>query len=341
MSLKTGQVITKGPGSWTEVPITDIAIARVETLAKQEGQPLLQDSNLLVEWRPSQPFDDDDEYDDDYEPSVADSEDDVDLEVDDPVGEELSNLDAETNNHEATDQDFPQEGQLAIESDTSDLTQTQLESVMDGTTHSDKLMIGEDDALPVEEEGVNTKGNEGAAHTEEEGAGQVEEEGAIGNTGEEAPSTGNNEEITQRGGYNLRPNRSREYSHRFDPQVFNVTNLHVPHTPREPINMTQKVFGFVFTQMTARAGIKKHGQAARDALTAEFAQLDYKGAYKPVQPTDLTETQRQSALQVINLIKEKRDERLKGRSVADGRPQQAFYTKDETSSPTAALSPYS
>ena len=41
MSLKTGQVLTKGPGSWTEVPITDIAIARVEALAKQEGQPLI------------------------------------------------------------------------------------------------------------------------------------------------------------------------------------------------------------------------------------------------------------------------------------------------------------
>ena len=50
MSLKTGQVLTKGPGSWMEVPITDIAIAHVEALAKQEGQPLIQDSNLLVEW---------------------------------------------------------------------------------------------------------------------------------------------------------------------------------------------------------------------------------------------------------------------------------------------------
>ena len=61
MSLKTGQVMTKGPGCWTEVPVTDIAIARVEALAKQEGQSLLQDSNLLVEWRPNQPFDEDDE----------------------------------------------------------------------------------------------------------------------------------------------------------------------------------------------------------------------------------------------------------------------------------------
>ena len=72
-----------------------------------------------------------------------------------------------------------------------------------------------------------------------------------------------------------------------------------------------------------------------DALTAEFAQLDYKGAYKPIHATNLTETQQNSALQIINLIKEKRIGQLKGRSVADGRPQRVFYMKDETSSPTA------
>ena len=36
------------------------------------------------------------------------------------------------------------------------------------------------------------------------------------------------------------------------------------------------------------------------------------------------------------MIKEKRNGRLKGRSVADGCPQRELYTKDETSSPTAA-----
>ena len=96
----------------------------------------------------------------------------------------------------------------------------------------------------------------------------------------------------------------------------------------------QQVFGFVFTQMSARAGIKKHGQAARDALTAEFAQLDYKGAYEPIQAVNLTKMQQNNALRIINLIEEKRNGRLKGRSVADGRPQHMLYTKDETSSPT-------
>ena len=70
--------------------------------------------------------------------------------------------------------------------------------------------------------------------------------------------------------------------------------------------------------MTARAGIKKHGQAARDALTADFAQLDFKGAYEPIHAMILTETQQNSALQIINLIKEKRNGWLKGRSIAGG-----------------------
>ena len=334
MSLKTGQVITKGPGSWTEVPVTDIAIARVEALAKQERQPLLQDSNLLVEWRPNQPFDDDDEYDDDYEPSVVGSEDDVDLEVDDPIDEELADIADDTGNHETTNQGFSQGGQLTTEPVTGDLTQTQLEGAGIGVTHDGELDIGEDNAVHVEEEGANTKEDDGAAHMEEEGASQVEEEGAIDNTGEEESDTRDDEETAQWSGYNLRSNRSREYSYRFDTQVYDVTNLHVSHTPRKPVNVTQKVFGFVFTQMTARAGIKKHGQAARDALTAEFTQLDYKGAYEPVHTMDLTESQQKGALRIINLIKEKRDRRLKRRSVADGWPQRVFYTKEETSSPT-------
>ena len=296
MSLKTGQVITKGPGSWTEVPITDIAIAHVEALAKQEGQPLLQDSNLLVEWRPNQPFDNDDEYDNDYEPLVVNSEDDVDLEVDDPIDEELVDVNDNTNNHKTVSQGLSQGDQSAIDPVPGDPTQTQLDSVGVGVIHDGELNIGEDDAAHVEEEGADTEEEEGAAHMEEEGVGRVEEEETINNTDDGEAGIGNNEEAAQWSGYNLRSNRSREYSHRFDPQVYDVTNLHVSHTPREPVTTTQNVFGFVFTQMTARAGIKTHGQAARDVLTAEFAQLDYKGAYEPVHATDLTETQQKGAL---------------------------------------------
>ena len=36
-------------------------------------------------------------------------------------------------------------------------------------------------------------------------------------------------------------------------------------------------------------------------------------------------------------LKEKRDRRIKGRGCADGRPQQAYTKKIDTSSPTASL----
>ena len=232
---------------------------------KQEGQPLLKDSNLLVEWRKNQPFDDDDEYDDNYEPSVVDSEDDVDLEVDGPIDEELADIDDDTDNHETINQGLPQGDQLAIEPVTRDLTQTQLEGVGVGAIHDGGLNIGEDDAVHVEEEEADTEEDEGVAHMEEEGAGQVEEEGAIDNTDEEESDTRNNEETAQWSGYNLRSNRSREYSHRFDSQVYDVTNLHVSHTPRKLVTTTQNVFVFMFTQMTTCAGIKKHGQASPGA----------------------------------------------------------------------------
>ncbi|KAI2490511.1 Reverse transcriptase (RNA-dependent DNA polymerase) [Fragilaria crotonensis] len=50
---------------WTALPMTDTAIARVEALAKLEDQPLIQETGLVVEWRPDHPVPDD-EYDRDY-----------------------------------------------------------------------------------------------------------------------------------------------------------------------------------------------------------------------------------------------------------------------------------
>ena len=332
MSLKTGQVLVKGPGSWTEVPITDVAIARVEALARQEGQPLIQDSNLLVEWRPNQPFDKDDEYDEDYEPSNGADEDDIELEIDDVS--EGGDSESDTN------QDLPVPGLLAAGPVPGPVPPLPVEDA-GPHGHEDEASIEGGGAEPV------TTEEAGAAHTEEEGAEEegaegVEEGGADHVEHEDAGpdmSGGNNGteesgETAHGGRYNLRPHRDRTYSHLFDSRTYHVTNTHIPHNANCTMTPAQQAFGFVFTQMSARAGIKKHGQAARDALTAEFAQLDYKGAYEPIQAVDLTKTQQNKALRIINLIKEKRNGRLKGRSVADGRPQRMLYTKDETSSPT-------
>jgi hypothetical protein len=65
MSLATGARISRH--NWTELPITDTAIARVEALAFQDEQPLIQARGLVVEWRHDQPIDDY-EYDRDFIP---------------------------------------------------------------------------------------------------------------------------------------------------------------------------------------------------------------------------------------------------------------------------------
>ncbi|KAI2508903.1 Reverse transcriptase (RNA-dependent DNA polymerase) [Fragilaria crotonensis] len=70
LSLATGSRLSRH--QWTELPMTDTAIARTEALALHEKQPLLQNSGLVVEWRPDQPIDDS-EYDLDYAPPAADA----------------------------------------------------------------------------------------------------------------------------------------------------------------------------------------------------------------------------------------------------------------------------
>jgi hypothetical protein len=47
---------------WTLLPITDTAIAHIEAIALHNGQHLIQERGLVVEWHPNQPIDED-EYD--------------------------------------------------------------------------------------------------------------------------------------------------------------------------------------------------------------------------------------------------------------------------------------
>jgi hypothetical protein len=94
------------------------------------------------------------------------------------------------------------------------------------------------------------------------------------------------------------------------------------------------------TQMTARAGLKKHGKFAQTALLKEFTQQRDLDVYEILDPLGLTHEEKMMALRALNLIKEKRNGDLKGRTVADGSKQKGLYPKSETASPavsTAAL----
>jgi hypothetical protein len=94
--------------------------------------------------------------------------------------------------------------------------------------------------------------------------------------------------------------------------------------------------GLIFTQMSAQKGIKKHGQAAYDALRKEFEQFKVMQVLEPLDAFTLTDEQKSESLRALSVIKEKRDGRLKGRTVADGSAQRGKFSKSETGSPTAA-----
>ena len=77
LSLATGARISLH--QWTVIPITDTCIARVEALAKNERQPLIQARGLVVEWRPGHLVDYD-AYDFNYDADAPNA-----AQIDDPL----------------------------------------------------------------------------------------------------------------------------------------------------------------------------------------------------------------------------------------------------------------
>jgi len=88
--------------------------------------------------------------------------------------------------------------------------------------------------------------------------------------------------------------------------------------------------------MSAKAGFRKFGDVARNALKKEFKQLVDKPTFTPIDPNTLSKEERKEALECINIIAQKRCGLVKGRTCADGRKQQGKYDKSETASPTVS-----
>ena len=75
-----------------------------------------------------------------------------------------------------------------------------------------------------------------------------------------------------------------------------------------------------FTQITAKKGNKKHGKRAVTSMYKEYTQLKYMKVIGSLDPDILIRSQNKGSLRSINLIKEKRSRKLKGRTCADGQP---------------------
>ena len=349
MSLSTGETVSRAPGYWTEATVSDMVIARVEALAKHQGQPLLQNSNLVVENSPDQHVDED-EFDADYQPNDHDEPEDDDLPE-----------------HEF---DGVSEEDLNVDEDNTSENLNQLEHLT-GTTHGEGEATGTptgveplEDELPTEqvdntiETGIDDKADTTVFddhEVPEEATNHEDTQADDANNAEEEELTASNVEDaeTETHTYGLRGNRARSYDYRFASAIDNPVDgtryyehpasgtqfVQVEQRTQKKTDLrdTKKVLtGWILTQMTAKAGIRRYGDAARDAMRSEFRQLDEKGVFEPVVAASLTPSVRSHALRCVNLIKEKRCGKIKGRTCADGRPQRSLYQKSETSSPTVS-----
>lgn len=85
-------------------------------------------------------------------------------------------------------------------------------------------------------------------------------------------------------------------------------------------------------QASMREGIKRYGESAIKAVLKEYAQLDNKKIFRPVKASGLTVHQKRGALNLLTLVKFKRNGTVKGRACADGRKQRLHVSKDESTS---------
>ena len=367
LSLASGSRLSRH--RWQELPIPESAIARVEALTLGEGQPLIQKGGLVVEWRPDHPVDPD-EYDRDFAPPADPTDDVLDPQAYEPTApEELAALAAPVvfpvDDPPAVhpiapplppadaDQGAPddQHSVLADQENEEDEVETQHatdfptddESVVQEPQEFHDRDPDEDSAdFPTNEDSVDFPANEGAPDQDE----HRENQGALDPHDEDEDEQDEVDQGVPEARYNLR-NRTNPSSESFRSAVDQPYNSKSYFPPRQLLYkdifgyiMTQmdanSEFGVTLTQMSAKAGLKKHGQKAEEALMAEFSQLEDLEVYEPLDPSRLNRAQRKSALRAINLIKEKRCGRLKGRTVADGRPQKGMYDKTETASPTVS-----
>jgi hypothetical protein len=92
----------------------------------------------------------------------------------------------------------------------------------------------------------------------------------------------------------------------------------------------------IMTQLLLKAGLKEWGEKAFTSAQFEMKQVHCRDTFRPKHSREMTHTQRQTALESHMFIKEERDGKIKGRTVAFGSKQRDYIFKEDDSSPTIA-----
>jgi hypothetical protein len=96
------------------------------------------------------------------------------------------------------------------------------------------------------------------------------------------------------------------------------------------------VVAMAMTQLSLKARLKAWGNKTHTAARNEMKQLHMRDTFKPMHWRELSHTQRQMVLESHMFLKEKRNGKTKGRTVAGGNKQRGYISKEDASSPAVA-----
>jgi hypothetical protein len=104
------------------------------------------------------------------------------------------------------------------------------------------------------------------------------------------------------------------------------------------INSKTTIEGASFAQQyIVQRGLKKFGQRGADAATKEMDQLHRRNCFSPIDVASLTTEERRKTVDALMFLGEKRDKSIKGRMVYNGKPTREWLSREDATSPTAAL----
>ena len=368
LSLTTGRKISRQ--QWTELPIPHGVIATVEAMAIGDDQPLMGNGGPAFEWSPGIAIADEqhvpiliDEVDNEPDQEVAQVANVDDAAPDQEVAQDDANAD--------------DQAELIPPDNDGDELRSDTEGHEIDNEESNEEGSEEEGNEEGSEEGSEEEGNEEGSEEEENDQEQHGGDDHDDNNNqppalEPRYNLRPNRERTYGNRFSVsmdNPDSSRSYDTQFlqtgssphqgrsEPNTKDTTGSHdesflqqgasLLPTLREAVEtyntsgsdteLLSCITGFIMTQMTAKAGIKKHGQVAINALYQEFLQLHDLDVFEGQHASALTTAEKRAALRAISVIKEKRCGKIKGRTVADGRNQKGLFSKDETSSPTVSV----
>lgn len=321
MSLETGHEISGRIRG--KVPVCNDVIDRVNTLGRQQRQRPKTQHGFLFEWRPGLLVDPGDN-----EPEM--------LIQDDPADDAASESSVEDDDLSVTSSSSGS----SSETEHDDVMSVSSSSTNEDEEVEDPIIVLDDAELSFDQEEDQSIDESEASQTDEDDVDEPPE------------PVVRTEERLRRSVHFAEPDPSSHGRGQRD-RVPNskYTLMHVTPNHRHvktAVQLYQRgtkkplartVTSFVFNQMSARKGIKKHGRVAELALLKEFKQLINMETLEPKKVEDLTMDQIGDAIEMVNLIKEKRghtpeDPNLKGRACGNGSKEKGKYSKAETYSPT-------